>query len=171
MDKPHSPEYSQSDEVLAAFTDELLSTSPDTPPPPTHNDPELAKLEQTVLRLRASFPPVDRPPPEAAGRIRQNLVEVWPHIPHAKIETQPAGGSWMERVKGLFGWNTARRRQRTMTLAFSGVAALTLILTLWLSPATSAGAAAATSRMPGLAVFAFLLLAAGLAFFWDRFHK
>ncbi len=170
MDKPPLTEHNDSDEALAAFADRLLAARPDAPTQPTNPDPELARLEATLLRLRAAFGTPVQPPPEAAQRIHQNLAQAWPHP--LQVQTPPAEPrpGRLSRLQGFFGWNTTRRRQHTLTLAFGAVAALTLILTLWLSPPGDANLAAAGGRLPGLLLFGFLILVAAIAFFWDQFH-
>ncbi len=170
MDKPPLTERNDSDEALAAFTDRLLASPPDSPIQPTSSDPELARLEATLLRLRAAYGAPSQPPSEAAQRIHKNLAQEWPHTLQAQNHSPEPHPGWLSRLQDFFGWGTTQRRQHTLTLAFGVIAVLTLILTLWLSPADDPNLATMTSRIPGLLLFAFLILVAVIAFFWDRFH-
>src|SRR5512133_3069206 len=101
QDAPSSEEQALDDQ-LARFTDQVLSGNMGGQA--EMNDPELANLQQTTLRLQSALHEqsalwVDRPNPAVAARIRSRLHSEW------KKAWQPSRTNWQWTqlaVGGLF---------------------------------------------------------------------
>ncbi|MEW5871925.1 MAG: hypothetical protein AB1894_21835 [Chloroflexota bacterium] len=120
------------DDLLAEFTDRLMSMNASEDLPLDSQDQELKALQETVILLKRALAD-ERPSPVMAERIRRSLSVEWKR---ADRKYQKAPGL-VDRAKdflGSLGQSVQHSRQRSFALSFAAVAVLVVLVVLLAAP-------------------------------------
>lgn len=164
-DRPEKNLPSQ-DELLAAFTDQVLDAHQDELVVPTTDDPDLRALEQTVLRIKKTFGN-EMPTMQTAQRIRSRLEKEF-RLEQQKVQArsspqEPDHPGWLSRL--IRRSNVQRQRTLALGLAFACIILLASLVVFFPNmespPAGAAGMV--TEWLPLVVVF---LVVAVVAVIW-----
>jgi hypothetical protein len=136
---PDDPDF---DNYLAEFTDQLMEQESDQPVELSIQDPELCALEKTVVQLKELISNA-APEPDLAARIEMHLRGEWEKsetkgAPPPVMKAAPPVHQSLEQLLDKLRWRLAAR-PRSFALGFAAVAALALVIAVFLSPLSSGG--------------------------------
>jgi hypothetical protein len=147
------------DDLLAAYTDQLLSGEEPERPAPSIQDRELRGLQEMVLRLWQAFG-VDRPGSAMTGRIYENLVAEW-HETGLENQAKPFWKRPGHPGKSPRSWLPAGDWRRGYTLALAVVVVVLVGSVLYFMP-DGGGTLPGAARSEGSS--ALLIITLGVLF-------
>lgn len=154
------------DDLLAEFTDRILSMEEVERVSFSTQDPELRALEETALLLRKVVG-VQRPSKALSERIRANLVAEWQGSevsPRSRYQTdQRLTRNWLHRL----GWRSNLRTRRNLALGLVSIVAILVVAVLFFSPAVGSNLTGTASGQASLiAIILVLVIAAAAVIYW-----
>ena len=149
-DKHLHPQNKSQEERLAEFTDQVLSNG--SSQTDSTEDPELARLEETVLRLKSTLE-ADQPDPALQQRVKNRTRVAW-QGELKKSRSQKARPSLLEQLRRVF--NSIGQRPALQWVLVAAVVLLVISLGL---PSLSGGLeATALNGNLGLWVVLFVVV-------------
>ena len=154
------------DDLLAEFTDRILSLEDVERVSLSTQDPELRALEETALLLRKVVG-AQRPSKALSERIRANLITEWQGLevsPRQRFEVdQRLTRNWWRKL----GWRPNLRTRRTLALGLVSIVAILVVAVLFFSPEVGSNLTGMASGQASLiAIILVLVIAAAAVIYW-----
>lgn len=158
------------DDLLADFTDRILSMNDVERVSLSTQNPELRALEETTLLLRKAVG-VQRPSKAMSERIRANLVAEWHESGvSSRPKSQPDQRlirNWLQKL----GWRPTVRRRRTLALGLVSILAILVVAVLFFYPEVGSNLTGTASGQASLISIILVLVVVAIAVIYWIFNS